>query len=185
MNFSKFADFEIKSSSLKDIRDFSKKVFKENQELENEQEKLILAIAEAAQNILKHAYENKNSSDKLRLQISYDDNELTIDLYDKGKLTIEKNVNPRKLDDIKPGGLGTFFIKQVMDEVIFSKSKNDDWVNHLILKKKNYPPIIAPTLKIGEYIAIIKPPIMVPIKTIIIGSIKVDILSTAVSNSSS
>ena len=65
MNFSKFADFEIKSSSLKKIRDFSRKIFKENQELENEQEKLILAIAEAAQNILKHAYENKNSSDKL------------------------------------------------------------------------------------------------------------------------
>ena len=130
MNFSKFADFEIKSSSLKDIRDFSKKVFKENQELENEQEKLILAIAEAAQN-----YENKNSSDKLRLQISYDGNELTIDLYDKGKLTIEKNVKPRDLDDIKPGGLGTFFIKQVMDEVIFSKDKTNDWVNHLILKK--------------------------------------------------
>ena len=136
MNFSKFADFEIKSSSLKDIRDFSKKVFKENQELENEQEKLILAIGEAAQNIVKHAYENKNSSDKLRLQISCDDNELTIDFYDKGKLTIEKNVKSRDLDDIKPGGLGTFFIKQVMDEVIFSKSKNDDWVNHLILKKK-------------------------------------------------
>ena len=136
MNFSKFADFEIKSSSLKKIRDFSRKIFKENQELENEQEKLILAIAEAAQNILKHAYENKNSSDKLRLQISYDDNELTIDLYDKGKLTIEKNVKPRKLDDIKPGGLGTFFIKQVMDEVIFSKDKTNDWVNHLILKKK-------------------------------------------------
>ena len=136
MNFSKFADFEIKSSSLKKIRDFSRKIFKENQVLENEQEKLILAIAEAAQNILKHAYENKNSSDKLRLQISYDGNELTIDLYDKGKLTIEKNVKPRKLDDIKPGGLGTFFIKQVMDEVIFSKDKTNDWVNHLILKKK-------------------------------------------------
>ena len=71
-----------------------------------------------------------------------------------------------------------------MDEVIFKK-KADDWVNHLILKKKIYYPIIAPTLNIGEYIAIINPPIIVPIKTIMIGSIKVDILSTAVSNSSS
>ena len=35
MNFSKFADFEIKSSSLKDIRDFSKKVFSVNKEIEN------------------------------------------------------------------------------------------------------------------------------------------------------
>ena len=37
-------------------------------------------------------------------------------------------------------------------------------------------------MNIGEYIAIINPPIIVPIKTIMIGSIKLDILSTAVSN---
>jgi anti-sigma regulatory factor (Ser/Thr protein kinase) len=72
----------------------------------------------------------------MRLKISYDNNELRIDLHDKGKLVIEENVKPRDLDDIKPGGLGTFYIKQVMDEVIFSKEKTDDWINHLILKKK-------------------------------------------------
>ena len=42
----------------------------------------------------------------------------------------------RKLDDIKAGGLGTFFIGQIMDEVTF-KTSATDWVNHLILKK-NY-----------------------------------------------
>ncbi|MDA7576485.1 ATP-binding protein [Candidatus Pelagibacter sp.] len=136
MSFSQHADFEVKSSSLKEMRNFCREIFQKNQELENEQEKLILVIAEAAQNIVKHAYENKDSSDNMRLQISYDKNELKIDLYDKGKLVIEENVKPRDLDDVKPGGLGTFFIKQVMDEVIFSKEKTDDWVNHLILKKK-------------------------------------------------
>ena len=136
MSFSQHADFEVKSSSLKEVRNFCREIFQKNQELENEQEKLILVIAEAAQNIVKHAYENKDSSDNMRLQISYDKNELKIDLYDKGKLVIEENVKPRDLDDVKPGGLGTFFIKQVMDEVIFSKEKTDDWVNHLILKKK-------------------------------------------------
>ena len=136
MSFTLHADFEIKSSSLKEVRNFCREIFQKNQELENEQEKLILVIAEAAQNIIKHAYENKDSLDKMRLQISYNNNDLQIDLYDKGKLVIEENVKPRDLDDVKPGGLGTFFIKQVMDEVIFSKEKTDDWVNHLILKKK-------------------------------------------------
>ena len=136
MSFTLHADFEIKSSSLKKIRNFCREIFQKNQELENDQEKLILVISEAAQNIIKHAYENKDSSDKMRLQISYNNNELQIDLYDKGKLVIEEDVKPRDLDDIKPGGLGTFFIKQVMDEIIFNKEKTDDWVNHLILKKK-------------------------------------------------
>ena len=136
MSFTLHADFEIKSSSLKKIRNFCREIFQKNQDLENEQEKLILVISEAAQNIIKHAYENKDSLDKMRLQISYNNNELQIDLYDKGKLVIEEDVKPRDLDDIKPGGLGTFFIKQVMDEIIFNKEKTDDWVNHLILKKK-------------------------------------------------
>ncbi|MDA7603819.1 ATP-binding protein [Candidatus Pelagibacter sp.] len=136
MSFIQHADFGITSSSLKEVRNFCREIFKKNQELENEQEKLILVISEAVQNIIKHAYENKDSAEKMRLKISYDNNELRIDLYDKGKLVIEENVKPRDLDDIKPGGLGTFYIKQVMDEVIFSKEKTDDWINHLILKKK-------------------------------------------------
>ena len=45
-------------------------------------------------------------------------------------------IKPRKIDDVKPGGLGTFFIGQIMDEVIF-KTSASDWVNHLILTK-NY-----------------------------------------------
>ena len=63
MSFTLHADFEIKSSSLKEVRNFCREIFQKNQELENEQEKLILVIAEAAQNIIKHAYENKDSLD--------------------------------------------------------------------------------------------------------------------------
>ena len=135
MSFTLHADFEIKSSSLKEIRNFCREVFQKNHELENEQEKLILVISEAAQNIIKHAYENKDSLDKMRLQISYNNNELQIDLYDKGKLVIEENVKPRDLDDIKPGGLGTYFIKQIMDDAVFKKNEQQ-WVNHLVLTKK-------------------------------------------------
>ena len=122
MSFTLHADFEIKSSSLKEIRNFCRKIFQKNQDLENEQEKLILVISEAAQNIIKHAYENKDSSDKMRLQISYNNNELQIDLYDKGKLVIEEDVKPRDLDDIKAGGLGTTLIKNAVDEMYFSKN---------------------------------------------------------------
>ena len=49
----------------------------------------------------------------------------------------------------------------------------------------NYPPIIDPTLKIGEYNAKRRTPIITPIKTIIIGSIVLDKADTALSKSSS
>ena len=50
-------DFVVKSSSLKDVRSFSREVFDKvniDQDLKDE---LVLAIAEAAQNIVKHAYQ--------------------------------------------------------------------------------------------------------------------------------
>ena len=52
-----------------------------------------------------------------------------------GKPVVPGNVQHRKLDDIKPGGLGTFFIKQIMDGAVFKKDQQG-WVNHLVLTKK-------------------------------------------------
>ena len=184
-NISEKKDFVVSSSSLKDVRSFSREVFSKvnlNQDLKDE---LVLAIAEAAQNIVKHAYQNQETDDKMEIKISLDNGELEIGFFDKGRPVDNSNVRHRKIDDVKPGGLGTFFIKQIMDAVVFKEGEKP-WINHLILTKKiNYWPIIAPTLKIGEYIAIINPPIIVPMKTIIIGSIMLDIFSTEVSNSSS
>ena len=39
--------------------------------------------------------------------------------------------------DIKPGGLGSYFINNIMDEVKW-ETKSKDWVNHLILIKTIY-----------------------------------------------
>ena len=97
---------------------------------------VVLALAEAAQNVVKHAYNGKPTGDTMRVEISFKDNQLIIEIYDKGKPVIPDNIKPRKIDDVKPGGLGTFFIGQIMDEVIF-KTSGSDWVNHLILTK-NY-----------------------------------------------
>ena len=58
-----------------------------------------------------------------------------MDFFDKGKPVVAENIQHRKLDDIKPGGLGTFFIKQIMDDAVFKKDQQQ-WVNHLILSKK-------------------------------------------------
>ena len=128
--------FEVNSANLKHIRTFAREVFNKSEELKNYQEELVLALAEAAQNVVKHAYNGKPSSDTMKVEINYsEDGLLLIELYDKGKAAIPENIKPRNLDDIKAGGLGTFFIGQIMDQVIFKTSKID-WINHLILKKQ-------------------------------------------------
>ena len=136
MNLSESKDFLVSSASLKEVRTFSRETFEKvnlNQELKDE---LVLAIAEAAQNIVKHGYKGiEETSDRMEIKISLNEDELKIGFYDKGKPVVPGNVQHRKLDDIKPGGLGTFFIKQIMDEAVFKKDQQG-WVNHLVLTKK-------------------------------------------------
>ena len=133
--FSEHKDFEINTSNLKNVRTFAREIFKKFPELDNQHEELVLALAEAAQNIVKHSYDSIPSTDTMRSQIVYEDKLLIMELFDKGRPVIPANIKPRKLEDIRAGGLGTFFIGQIMDEVIFKTSKTD-WINHLILKKK-------------------------------------------------
>tara|TARA_A100001234_G_scaffold2924_1_gene2362 strand:- start:1690 stop:2100 length:411 start_codon:yes stop_codon:yes gene_type:complete len=136
MTFEEHKEFPVDSASLKDVRTFAREVLAKDEMFNPTKDDVVLAIAEAAQNIVKHAYSGEPTGDTMRVEISFKENQLKIDLYDKGKPAIPQNIKPRKIDDIKPGGLGTFFIGQIMDEVTF-KTSASDWVNHLILTK-NY-----------------------------------------------
>ena len=127
-------DFVVSSSSLKEVRLFSREVFEKvniNQDLKDE---LVLAIAEAAQNIVKHAYQGEDTDDKMEIKISLENGQLEIGFFDKGWPVDKGNVWHRKIDDIKPGGLGTFFIQQIMDAVVFKEGEKP-WINHLVLTK--------------------------------------------------
>jgi len=129
-------DFFVNSSSLKDVRSFSREVFDKLQLDQDLKDELVLAIAEAAQNIVKHAYkDNEDNSDKMEITISLNDGELEIGFFDKGRAVDQNNVRHRKIDDVKPGGLGTFFIQQIMDAVVFKEGEKP-WINHLVLTKK-------------------------------------------------
>ena len=137
INFPKKENLLFNSASLKDVRSFSREVFEKikiNQDLKDE---LVLAIAEAAQNIVKHAYKDiETNNDKMEIKISLGtNNELEIGFFDKGKPVDGAKVRHRNIDDVKPGGLGTFFIQQIMDAVVFREGEKP-WINHLILTKK-------------------------------------------------
>ena len=75
--------------SLKDVRNFSREVFEKvniDQDLKDE---LVLAIAEAAQNIVKHAYQNEATDDKMEIKISLQNGELEIGFLIKEDLLIK------------------------------------------------------------------------------------------------
>ena len=138
MNLSEAKDFVVSTASLKEVRDFCREIFNKINLPQEQKDELVLAIAEAAQNIVKHAYkDNPDSNDIMVVEVSCVDNKLKIAFYDRGTPVDPEKVKHRELDNIKPGGLGTFFIQEIMDAVEFKDGKKP-WINHLVLTKQLY-----------------------------------------------
>jgi len=85
-----------------------------------------MAVDEACSNVIEHAY---GAGDKGDITLSCDCNgkEWVISIYDKGHAfdpssVPEPDLNAN-LDDIKTGGLGLYFMRQLMDEVEFTFDK--------------------------------------------------------------
>ena len=128
--------FLVDTSSLREVRSFCRDVFEKLQIQQDLKDELVLAIAEAAQNIVKHAYRNSAKPNELMVvQISCENNKLQIGFYDRGTPVDPKKVKHREIDNVKPGGLGTFFIQEIMDAVEFKDGKKP-WINHLVLTKQ-------------------------------------------------
>ena len=135
-NHTEKKDFLVRSSSLKDVRIFCRDVFEKLHIEQNLKDELVLAIAEAAQNIVKHAFKNNaNANELMVVQISCENKKLEIAFYDRGTPVDPKKGKHREIDNVKPGGLGTFFIQEIMDAVEF-RDGNKPWINHLVLTKQ-------------------------------------------------
>ena len=79
---------------------------------------IVLAIDEACQNIIRHAYKG-NPEGLIELEICREGEDLVFSLLDSGPVVDPAKVKPRDLDDVRPGGLGTHFIQEVMDRADF------------------------------------------------------------------
>ena len=125
--------FPATLDNLKNIRLFLNNFLKDNQ-IENRTAKEIeLAADEAASNIIKHGYNIENKNNKIEIKLEIIKKKLFVHLFDNAVPVNQDKIKHRNLEDIKPGGLGSYFINNIMDEVKWKKS--DKWVNHLTLIK--------------------------------------------------
>ena len=125
--------FPATLDNLKNIRLFLNNFLKDNQ-IENITAKEIeLAVDEAASNIIKHGYNIENKNNKIEIKLEIIKKKLFVHLFDNAVPVNQDKIKHRNLEDIKPGGLGSYFINNIMDEVKWKKS--DKWVNHLTLIK--------------------------------------------------
>jgi len=79
---------------------------------------VVMAIDEACQNVIRHAY-GEEQEGEIVLQIERSGDELVFSLMDFAPRIDPAKVRPRSLDDVRPGGLGTHLIQEVMDSAEF------------------------------------------------------------------
>ncbi len=79
---------------------------------------VVIAVDEALQNVIRHAYENRPDGE-IKITLSRTPNKFVVHIRDYADSIDISKVKPRDLGDIRPGGLGTHFISEVMDEVVF------------------------------------------------------------------
>ena len=75
-----------------------------------------MAIDEASTNIIRHSYGNRADAE-VAVTVQVFPNRMEFVLEDQAPKVRGDSIKPRSLEDIRPGGLGTYFINCFMDEV--------------------------------------------------------------------
>jgi sigma-B regulation protein RsbU (phosphoserine phosphatase) len=82
---------------------------------------IVIAVDEACQNIIRHAYAGQ-ADGQVVLECRHVGDDLEVLLHDFARPVDPATIKPRDLDDVRPGGLGVHFIRTVMDTVDFQPS---------------------------------------------------------------
>lgn len=101
--------------------------------LDQEIQKIVLAVDEAAANVIRYAY-GGDPEQQIDFEFSISPEWLTIVIRDYGKKPDLEKIKPRELEEIRPGGLGTRFMREVMDEVNYDISPPSGTI--LTMKKR-------------------------------------------------
>ena len=79
---------------------------------------MVMAVDEACQNIIRHAYLG-DPDGEIVVDIRRQGETIEIHLLDFAAPVDVSSSKPRRLDEVKPGGLGTHFIQECVDECGF------------------------------------------------------------------
>ncbi len=95
---------------------------------------IALAVDEACANVIVHAYGCRADAE-IVLDIYRLRRGIRLTIRDFGPPVTAEAIRPRPLDAVKPGGLGTHFIREIMDEARFERAA-DGLGNVLDLTKR-------------------------------------------------
>jgi anti-sigma regulatory factor (Ser/Thr protein kinase) len=82
---------------------------------------VVLAVHEACANVIEHCYRG-DTAQRIDLTVHVSPESLTVDIRDYGGPQKISAIRPRALQDVRPGGLGTYFMQALMDDVTYHTS---------------------------------------------------------------
>ena len=85
---------------------------------------VVLAVDEALANVIRHGYEGREDGPiwvRLSACVENERSGLQVVIEDEGQQIDPEKICGRDLSDVRPGGLGVHIIRQVMDDVVYSK----------------------------------------------------------------
>jgi len=85
--------------------------------------RLALCVDEACSNIIKYSYCGCPDQ-PIEMCFSLADDFFEVKIRDYGKQCDSRDIKPRPIHEIKPGGLGTYFINEIMDEVKYCTNRD-------------------------------------------------------------
>ena len=112
--------FQASTAQLKQLREWVREVSLAQGMPGSRVEQVIIGVNEACMNIIEHAYQHEDG--EIVLEIDRDRDNLVYELTDFAQPMDCAKIKSRKLDEIRPGGLGVHFIQEVMDKVEYVAS---------------------------------------------------------------
>jgi anti-sigma regulatory factor (Ser/Thr protein kinase) len=99
--------------------------------------RLVLCIDEACSNVIKYSY-NGRKDQPIDISFFFEADSFIVKIHDYGKQCNTKEFTPRSLEDVKPGGLGTHFMKEIMDEVSYCTDRDKGTLLTMTKKLKGH-----------------------------------------------
>jgi anti-sigma regulatory factor (Ser/Thr protein kinase) len=99
---------------------------------------LILALDEAATNIVLHAYERRGG-ERIRLQVEADADTARVSLFHRGRDFNPAAAPPPSFDGSRESGFGLHLIRQSVDEVEYARDEQGGCVIRLVKRRRPAP----------------------------------------------